>query len=67
MDNNIIHFIGLLGYFNELILILVIFIIFMSANSLEKTLMLGKIKGRRNRGWQKIGWLDSITDMMLWT
>ena len=50
MDNNIIHFIGLLGYFNELIFILVIFIMFMSVNSLEKTLMLGKIEGRRKRG-----------------
>ena len=33
-------------------------------NSLEKTLMLGKIKGRRNRGWQKMRWLDSITNSM---
>ena len=31
-------------------------------DSLEKTLMLGKIEGRRKRGWQRIGWLDSITD-----
>ena len=34
------------------------------ANSLEKTLMLGKIEGRRKRGWQRIRWLDSITDSM---
>ena len=34
------------------------------ADSLEKTLMLGKIEGRRRRGWQRIGWLDSITDSM---
>ena len=34
------------------------------ANSLEKTLMLGKIKGKRRRGWQKMRWLDSITDSM---
>ena len=34
------------------------------ADSLEKTLMLGKIKGRRRRGWQRIRWLDSITDSM---
>ena len=34
------------------------------ADSLEKTLMLGKIKGRRRRGWQKIRWLDGITDSM---
>ena len=34
------------------------------ANSLEKILMLGKIKGRRKRGWQRIRWLNSITDSM---
>ena len=34
------------------------------ANSLEKTLMLGKIEGKRKRGWQRIRWLDSITDSM---
>ena len=33
-----------------------------SKSSLEKTLMLGKIEGRRRRGWQKIRWLDGITD-----
>ena len=33
-------------------------------DSLEKTLMLGKIKGRRRRGWQRMGWLDSNTDLM---
>ena len=32
------------------------------AHSLEKTLMLGKIEGRMRRGWQRIKWLDSITD-----
>ena len=32
------------------------------ANSLEKTLMLGKIEGRRKRGHQRMRWLDSITD-----
>ena len=31
-------------------------------DSLEKTLMLGKIEGRRRRGWQKMKWLDGITD-----
>ena len=35
-----------------------------SANSLEKTLMLGKIEGRRRRGWQRMRWLDDITDSM---
>ena len=34
------------------------------ANSLEKTLMLGKIEGRRRRGRQRLRWLDSITDLM---
>ena len=34
------------------------------ANSLEKTLMLGKIEGRRRRGWQRTRWLDGIIDSM---
>ena len=34
------------------------------ANSLEKTLMLGKIEGRRGRGQQRMRWLDGITDSM---
>ena len=34
------------------------------ANSLEKTLMLGKIEGKRRRGWQRIRWLDGITNSM---
>ena len=33
-------------------------------DSLEKTLMLGKIEGRRRRGQQRMRWLDSITDLM---
>ena len=33
-------------------------------DSLEKTLMLGKIEGRRRRGQQRVRWLDSITDSM---
>ena len=32
------------------------------ANSLEKTLMLGKIEGKRRRGQQRMRWLDSITN-----
>ena len=32
------------------------------ADLLEKTLMLGKIEGKRRRGWQRMRWLDSITD-----
>ena len=35
-----------------------------SADSLEKTLMLGKIEGRRRRGQQKMRWLDGITESM---
>jgi len=34
------------------------------ADSLEKTLMLGKIEGRRRRGWQRMRWLDGIVDWM---
>ena len=33
-------------------------------DSLEKTLMLGKVEGRRRRGQQKVRWLDGITDSM---
>ena len=33
-------------------------------DSLEKNLMLGKIEGRRRRGWHRMGWLDDITDSM---
>ena len=33
-------------------------------DSLEKTLMLGKIEGRRRRGQQRMRWLDGITDLM---
>ena len=34
------------------------------ADSLEKTLMLGKIEGRKRKGWQKIRWLDGIVNLM---
>ena len=34
------------------------------AKSLEKTLMVGKIEGRRKRGWKGMKWLDDITDSM---
>ena len=34
------------------------------ADSFEKTLMLGKIEGRRRRGRQRMRWLDGITDLM---
>ena len=33
-------------------------------NSLEKTLMLGKIEGKRRRGWQRMRWLEGITNSM---
>ena len=36
------------------------------ANSLENTLMLGKIEGRKRRGQQKMSWLDGITNSMTW-
>ena len=36
----------------------------MRIDSLEKTLMLGKIEGRRRRWWQRMRWLDGITDLM---
>ena len=35
-----------------------------TVDSLEKTLMLGGIGGRKRRGWQRMGWLDGITDSM---
>ena len=35
-----------------------------TADSLEKTLMLGKIEGRKRRGQQRVRWLDCITDLM---
>ena len=40
------------------------FFIFLNGNSLEKTLMLGKIEGRRRRGRQRMRWLDGINDSM---
>ena len=43
-----------LQYFGQLVL---------RTNSLEKTLMLGKIEGRRRRGRQRMRWLDGITDL----
>ena len=35
-----------------------------TADLLEKTLMLGKIEGRRRKGWQRVKWLDGITDSL---
>ena len=34
------------------------------ANSLQKTWILGKIEGKRRRGWQRMKWLDGITDLI---
>ena len=34
------------------------------ADSLEKTLMLGKTEGKRRRGWQRMRWLDNIINLM---
>ena len=36
----------------------------LGADPLEKTLILGRIEGRRKRMWQRMRWLDSITDSM---
>ena len=36
-------------------------------DSLEKTLMLGKIEGRRRRGWQRMSWLDELASLTQWT
>ena len=44
-----------LQYFDHLML---------RADSLEKTPMLGRIEGRRRRGWERMRWLDGITDSM---
>ena len=35
-----------------------------TADSLEKTLLLGKMEGKRRRGWQRMRWVDSIADSM---
>ena len=44
-----------LQYFGHLVL---------RANSFEKTLMMGKIEGKRRSGYQRMRWLDSVTDSM---
>ena len=48
-------FLKLLQYFGHLM---------RRANSLKKTMMLGKFEGRRRRGRQRMRWLDDITDLM---
>ena len=61
MEGLILRMEGLIGlilklqYFGNLI---------RSTDSFEKTLMLGKIEGRRRRGWQRMKWLDGTTDSM---
>ena len=61
LNNDYIHSMRILwGYFSEKI-------IFNSSSlddSLEKTLMLGRIEGRRRRGRQRMRWLDGITDSL---
>ena len=51
----LLMFLKLLQYFGHLM---------RRANSLKKTLMLGKFEGRRRRGRQRMRWLDDITDLM---
>ena len=46
---------GVVQYFDHLM---------QRTDSLEKTLMLGKIEGRRKRGRQRVRWLDGITDLV---
>ena len=57
VSTNRFHFLGLLKLqsFGHLI---------QRANSLEKTLMLGKMEGKRRRGWQRMRWLDNIINSM---
>ena len=58
LDTNFLtryHFIPLLSFIRKLL---------ERANSLEKTLMLRKIEGRRGREWQRMRWLDGITESM---
>ena len=43
---------------------LVLWLLMRKTDSLEKTLMLGKIEGRKRKGWQRTRWLDGITDLM---
>ena len=40
------------------------YVLMRRTDSLEKTLMLGKIEGRRRRGWQRMRWLDGISNSM---
>ena len=54
-DHASIKFSGLLQYLGHLM---------QRANSLEKTVMLGKTEGKRRKGWQRMRWLDSIMDSM---
>ena len=53
-----------LEYLLEGLMLLIFWALMWRAGSLEKTLMLRRIKGRRRRGWQRMRWLDSIADSM---
>ena len=48
----------------EYALMLKLKLLMQRANSLEMSLILGKIEGQRRKGWQRIRWLDSITNSM---
>ena len=43
---------------------ILLFSMYVKTDSFEKTMMLGKIEGGRRRGWQRIRWLDGITNLM---
>ena len=60
--NPVLHLLTVTFFF--LIAFLVIAHLMQRADSFEKTLMLGKIEGRRRRGQQRMRWLDGITDSM---
>ena len=55
----------LLGIVSKFLLLLLLAVSVMrKADSLEKTLMLGKIEGKRRRGRRRLRWLDGVTDSM---
>ena len=53
-----------LQYFGYLIMLVCFGHLMQRTDSLEKTLMLGKIEGKSRRGWQRMRWLDGITNSM---
>ena len=54
----------LIGWILCFLFLMVPFLSLWRVDSLEKTLMVGGIGGRRRRGWQRMRWLDGITDLM---